>query len=54
MIVHFLYFQIIEGFNSLIPEDMQDFLNISALFDEIIDLLVGEPIDKSEQFQCES
>ena len=27
---------------------MQDFLNIAGLFDEVVDLLVGGPIDKSK------
>lgn len=37
---------IIDGFNSVIPEDVQDFVSVQGLFDEIVDLFVGEPIEK--------
>ena len=48
MLLANIYFQIIEGFNSLVPEEMQDFLNIAGVFDEVVDLLVGGPIDNSK------
>ncbi len=38
--------KLLESFNELIPEDMQDFVNIDNLYEEILDLLVGEPIEK--------
>lgn len=37
---------IFEQFNSIIPEDMQDFVSIDNLYEEVLDLLVGEPIEK--------
>lgn len=37
---------LLEQFNELIPDDMQDFINIDNLYDEVLDLIVGEPIEK--------
>ena len=47
-IYFFFNFQIIETFDSQIPEDMQDFVSAGGLFDEIVELFVGGPIDQSE------
>ena len=49
--IHFVapkcIFQILEPIDENIPEDMQDFLSARGLYEELMDLLVGEPIDKS-------
>ena len=34
--------------NDVIPEPMQNILDIAAIIDEVVDMFVGEPICKSE------
>ena len=48
----FLFLQIIETFDSQIPEDMQDFVSAGGLFDEIVELFVAGPIDQSK-YHCD-
>lgn len=48
-------FQIIEPIDGAIPEDVKDFISVGALLDEIVDLFVGGPIEKSKgskTFNC--
>ena len=42
------FLQVLDPIDEFIPEDMHDFISARALFDEVVDLVVGEPIDKSE------
>ena len=39
--------QVIESLDGLIPEDLLDFISVAAIFEELVDLFVGEPIQKS-------
>ena len=46
--LHVFVHQVLDPIDEVIPEDMHDFLSAHALYDELVDLLIGEPIEKSK------
>ena len=40
--------QILDGMNNVIPDDMQEFMDINALYDDTVDLIVGSTIEKGK------